>query len=100
MRDVLDEYDGQIVSGDKCGLNFLTFLLQLTENSGKNLNQETNKTRNPIRARSMMVSGQGDSLEMRIQGSSYCQLEGRKVGPKLRLTLPPGKSRLLILERG
>ena len=31
MRNDLDDYDGQIVSGDKCGLNFPTFILQLRE---------------------------------------------------------------------
>ena len=35
---VLDDYDGQMVSGKKCGLNFLTFILQQRENPGKNLN--------------------------------------------------------------
>ena len=40
MRNVLDDYDGQMVSGDKCDLNFLTFVFQLNENPGKNLNQE------------------------------------------------------------
>mgnify|MGYP007063917160 CR=1 FL=1 len=41
---VLVDYDGQMVSGDNCGLNFLTFVLQLRENSRKNLNQETDPT--------------------------------------------------------
>ena len=42
---VLDDYDGQIVSRDKCGLNFLTFVLQLRENPGENLYQETDQSR-------------------------------------------------------
>ena len=37
--------DDQMVSGDKCGLNFLTYVLQLRENLGKNLNQKTDLTR-------------------------------------------------------
>ena len=45
MRNDSDDYDGQMVSGDKYGLNFLTFVLQLRENPEKNLNQETDPTR-------------------------------------------------------
>ena len=44
MRNGLDDYDGQMVSGDKCGLNFLTFVLQLRDNPGENLIQETDPT--------------------------------------------------------
>ena len=44
MRNDLNDYDGQMVPGDKCGLNFLTFALHLRENPGKNLNQETDPT--------------------------------------------------------
>ena len=40
MRNGLDDYDGQMISGDKYGLNFPTFILQLRENPRKNLNQE------------------------------------------------------------
>ena len=29
-----------MISGDECDLNFLTFVLQLRETPGKNLNQE------------------------------------------------------------
>ena len=53
MRDGLDDCDGEMVSGNKCGLNFLTFVLQLRENPGKNLNQETDPTGIWTRARSM-----------------------------------------------
>ena len=35
MGNGLDDYDGQIISRNKYGLNFLTFILQLRENSGK-----------------------------------------------------------------
>ena len=42
---VLDYYDGQMITGDACSLNFLTFILQLTKNAGKNLNQEIHPTR-------------------------------------------------------
>ena len=45
MRNGLDDYDDQIISRNKCCLNFLTFVLQLKENSGENLNQETDPTR-------------------------------------------------------
>ena len=34
MKDGLDYYDSQMVSGDKYGLNFLTFVLQLREIPG------------------------------------------------------------------
>ena len=51
--NVLDDYDGQMVSGDKCGLNFLTFVLQLRKNPGKDLNQETDPTGIWTRARWM-----------------------------------------------
>ena len=42
-----DIYDGHMITGDECGLNFLTFVLRLWENPGKtqpgNLpNQESN----------------------------------------------------------
>ena len=33
-------YDGHMTTGDGCGPNFLTFILWLRENPGKNLNQE------------------------------------------------------------
>ena len=36
----LDDYDGQMVSGNKSGLNVLIFVLLLGGNLGKNLNQE------------------------------------------------------------
>ena len=37
-------YDGHILIGDECGPNFLTFVLVLRENPGKNLNQEIERT--------------------------------------------------------
>ena len=40
MRNGLDDYNSQMVSG----LNFLTFVVQLRENTGKNLNQKTDPT--------------------------------------------------------
>ena len=52
MRNGLDD-DGQMMSGDKHALNFLTFVLQLRENPGKNLNQETDPTGIWTRARWM-----------------------------------------------
>ena len=33
-------YDGHMIPGDECGPNFLTFVLQLRKNPGKNLNQK------------------------------------------------------------
>ena len=33
-------YDGHMITGDECGTNFLTSVLRLRENPGKNLNQE------------------------------------------------------------
>ena len=65
---VLDDYDGQIVSGDNCGLNFLTFILQLKENPGKNLNQETDPIGIWTRARWM----RGNSVTLRPQRWSVC----------------------------
>ena len=41
---VLDDYDDQMVSGDKYVLNLLTFILPLRENTGKTLNQEIDST--------------------------------------------------------
>ena len=35
QKNVLVDYDAQMVSGDKSGLNFLTFLLQLRETPEK-----------------------------------------------------------------
>ena len=32
---VLDDYDGQMISLEECGLNFLTFLLRLSKKPGK-----------------------------------------------------------------
>ena len=37
---VLVGYDEEMVPGDECGLNFLTFVLQLRKNPGKTLSQE------------------------------------------------------------
>ena len=33
------KYGGHMITGDECGPNFLTFVLRLRENPGKNLNQ-------------------------------------------------------------
>ena len=44
MNMVLDDYDDQMIAGDACGLNFLTFVLRLRKYPGKNLNQETDPT--------------------------------------------------------
>ena len=33
---VKDDYGDQIIPGDECGLNFLTFVLELKKNPGKN----------------------------------------------------------------
>ena len=35
MRNDFDDYDGRMVSRDKCDLTFLIFILQLRENPGK-----------------------------------------------------------------
>ena len=35
IRNGLDDYDSQMVYGDKCDLNFLKFVLHLRENPGK-----------------------------------------------------------------
>ena len=35
MNMVLGDYDGQMIPGDECRLNFLTFVLQLRKNSWK-----------------------------------------------------------------
>ena len=35
MSNGLDDYDGQMVSGNKLGLNLMTFVLQLRENPRK-----------------------------------------------------------------
>ena len=40
MNMVLDDYDGKIIPGAKCRLNFLTFVLELRKDPRKNLNQE------------------------------------------------------------
>ena len=37
-------YDGHVITGDECGPNFLTFVLQLRESPEKNLNQQTDPT--------------------------------------------------------
>ena len=44
-------YDVHMITGDECGPNFLTFILRLRENPGKNLNQENDPTgdRTPAR---------------------------------------------------
>ena len=47
----MDDYDGQIIPGDEHGLNFLTSVLWIRENPGKNLNQEIDPTGDQIRAR-------------------------------------------------
>ena len=38
---VLDDYDGKIIPGAKCRLNFLTFVLELRKDPRKYLNKET-----------------------------------------------------------
>ena len=37
---VLDDYNEKIIPGAECHLNFLTFVLELRIDHGKNLNQE------------------------------------------------------------
>ena len=44
MNMFLDDYNGQMIPGDECRLNFLTFVLQLRKNFGRNLNQEVDPT--------------------------------------------------------
>ena len=44
MNMVTDNYDGQMIAEDERGPNLLTFIIQLRENPGKNLNQETGRT--------------------------------------------------------
>ena len=44
MNMFSDDYNGQMVLGDKCGPNFLTFILLLRKNPGKNLNQKADPT--------------------------------------------------------
>ena len=43
MNIVLEDYDGQMIPGEGCGRNFLTFVLQLRKNP-ENLNQEIDST--------------------------------------------------------
>ena len=50
---VLDDYDGQILTGDERGLNFLTFLT-VEEKPRKNFNQEIGLTGDRTRARRMI----------------------------------------------
>ena len=44
-------YDGHMIPRDECNLHFLTFVLQLRENLGKNLNREIDPTGDRTRAR-------------------------------------------------
>ena len=44
MGNGLDDYDDQMLTRDKCGPNFLTFVLELKENPGENLNQDIEPT--------------------------------------------------------
>ena len=44
MNKILDDYDDEMIHGDECGLNFLTFVLQLRKNPGGNLSKETDLT--------------------------------------------------------
>ena len=46
-------YDGHMITGDECGPNFLTFVLRLRENTGKNLNQEIDPIGDRTRTRCM-----------------------------------------------
>ena len=79
----LDDYDGQMVSGDKCGQNFLTFVLQLRENPAKNLNQEIDPTGKGTRSRCVrgttlppdLVPNEGNRELLNLSnnaGYSYC----------------------------
>ena len=44
-------HDGHLITGDECGPNFLVFVLRLSENPGKNLDQEIDPTENRTQAR-------------------------------------------------
>ena len=44
-------YDGHMITGEECGPNFLTFVLRLRENPGRNLNPKTDPTEDGIRDR-------------------------------------------------
>ena len=49
-------YDGNMITGDECGQNFLTFVLWLGENPGRNFNQESDPTGDRTRARCVEVT--------------------------------------------
>ena len=64
MKDgFFNDCDGQMVPGDKCGLNFLTFVLKLRKNPGKNFNQETNPTGNQTQDRTMRIHFERRNVE-------------------------------------
>ena len=47
MNMVLHDYDGQMIPGDECGLNFLKFVLQLRENPRKPSTSKSHRGSNP-----------------------------------------------------
>ena len=51
MNMFSDDYDGQMIPGDECSSNFLTFASQFRKNPGKILNQEIYLTGNWTRTR-------------------------------------------------
>ena len=70
--------DGQKILRDECGLNFLTFVLQLSENPGKNLNQEMDPTGDWTRARCV----RSNDVTPRPRRWSYFNVEFRSNVPK------------------
>ena len=52
-KHVKPNYDGQIMPGSECGLNFLTFIFQLRKTPPENLNKEGDPIGDRTRARWM-----------------------------------------------
>ena len=67
MNVVLDENDCQMIPGDECGLNVLTFALQLRKPPGENFNQEID----PIWDRTWAQCIRGTDVIPRPQRWSY-----------------------------
>ena len=101
-----------MISGDECGPNFLTFVLRLRENPGKNLNKEIDPTGDRTRARCIRsddvtlrpwsmekwwneICGKekGEKPEKNLSNPRYVNHETHMEWPRLELRTPSGGKR-------
>ena len=68
MNMISEDYDGQMIPGNECDTNFLTFVLQLSKNLGK---PQLGNRRGHLVARPAIASNGVPFLKMKYVGSRH-----------------------------